>query len=140
MKKWADLTFPNDKVFTRFGSRSDLRQALWEFCRKRSDCADIITSCEATEPPQPKHTINTGGVLGLASLRIHMPSRCVELKSEMLTNRADEISRTVLLDRKATLLVATWYARLSSETVLNFPGISIVRLASTANQREVTSQ
>ena len=43
LKKRADPSFPNDKVFERrFGTKDQLVTRLRQFCASRSDCADLM--------------------------------------------------------------------------------------------------
>lgn len=43
LKRRADSTFPNDKVFARFGDKSALLGRVREFCAERPEFADVLS-------------------------------------------------------------------------------------------------
>jgi len=51
MKRRADKTFPNDKVFSRLGSKSTLLARVREFCIREGNYADVIPMFEPSSLP-----------------------------------------------------------------------------------------
>jgi hypothetical protein len=51
LKHRADPTFPNAKVFQRFGTKRDLVSKLAAYCRTRGDLGDVLALCEPTASP-----------------------------------------------------------------------------------------
>jgi hypothetical protein len=52
IKRLTDRTFPNDKVFARFGTKDDLVRTLAAFCRERQDFADVAEICDTACAPE----------------------------------------------------------------------------------------
>jgi hypothetical protein len=46
IKKRSDPTFPNDKVFDRFGAKRKLMDQVLAFCKSRSGYENVVRSCE----------------------------------------------------------------------------------------------
>jgi hypothetical protein len=63
MRKRADITFPNDKVFERFGNRVQLRQAVVAYCESQSDLDDVAAICRqaALNPEELEEAASDGG-------------------------------------------------------------------------------
>jgi hypothetical protein len=51
MKRRSDPTFPNDKVFERFGDRSGLVARLRTFCEQHQEFADVLDIIGPASPP-----------------------------------------------------------------------------------------
>jgi hypothetical protein len=51
MRRRADTTFPNDKVFARFGDRSALLTRVRQFCKERPEFADVLGILGPAQPP-----------------------------------------------------------------------------------------
>jgi hypothetical protein len=47
MKVRADSSFPNDKTFTRFGSKSQFAAKILDYCQGKPDYEDVSTICSA---------------------------------------------------------------------------------------------
>jgi hypothetical protein len=45
MRKRTDPTFPNDKVFERFGNRAQLREAVVAYCNSQNEFDDVAAIC-----------------------------------------------------------------------------------------------
>jgi hypothetical protein len=46
LHKRSNPDFPNEKVYERFGTRAQLTARVIDYCRSKSDFADVITICE----------------------------------------------------------------------------------------------
>jgi hypothetical protein len=67
MKRRSDPTFPNDKVFRRFGSKSQLVSRILEYCRDHDGFDDVISLCTDThisKEPERRKTIADTGQIG----------------------------------------------------------------------------
>src|ERR1700719_4248824 len=47
LRKRSDPSFPNEKVFERFGKKPQLAARLIEYCRSNPGFEDVITICES---------------------------------------------------------------------------------------------
>lgn len=47
-----DAEFPNKKVFQRFGSKANLAEKVFEYCRGKSDYDDVVALCRV-KPEEP---------------------------------------------------------------------------------------
>jgi hypothetical protein len=50
LKRHADRTYPDSKVFERLGTKAELVQMVLDYCRRQTEFADVITLCEAYVP------------------------------------------------------------------------------------------
>ena len=48
LKRWQDSSFPNEKVFSRCGSKNERIRRVLEYCRSHSGFEDVIQICEQT--------------------------------------------------------------------------------------------
>jgi hypothetical protein len=46
LHKRSNPNFPNEKVYERFGTRTQLKTRVIDYCRSKSDLADVILICE----------------------------------------------------------------------------------------------
>jgi hypothetical protein len=59
LKRRADPSFPNAKVYERFGPKRELVTRLADYCRTRGGLEDVLALCEATIEPAPTTTVTT---------------------------------------------------------------------------------
>jgi hypothetical protein len=59
MKKRSDATFPNSKVYERFGSKAQLAAKIQGYCEGRTGCEDVVALC-STVADHAVSDIDTG--------------------------------------------------------------------------------
>lgn len=51
LRKRADATFPNDKVYSRFGRKAQLVEAVLAYCERQADFEDVAAICKPLLAP-----------------------------------------------------------------------------------------
>jgi hypothetical protein len=95
LKDHLDSTFPDPKVFQRFGPKVDLVQRLLEYCRGRTGYEDVVRMCEGYTPPRraaPAKNESQGKITGFVYLM--KSGRFYKIgKSKAVGRRAYELGR-----------------------------------------------
>lgn len=54
LKARSDPSFPNQKTFSRFGSKTQIAACVADYCRARTGYDDVIAACDAIQPARAK--------------------------------------------------------------------------------------
>lgn len=65
LKRQADSTFPNDKVFARFGSKSELELRVREYCLRSEELQQVAEMFSTAKPSPSGRSASTLAVTGV---------------------------------------------------------------------------
>jgi hypothetical protein len=60
MKKRSDVSFPNSKVYERFGSKAQLVAKIQDYCKERTGYEDVVALCSTVADQQVPDVENDG--------------------------------------------------------------------------------
>lgn len=96
MRKRENSSFPNDKVFDRFGSKADLVRVVLAYCSRHSGFEDVVGICNGitvgdVEPADESDELEVGYVY-LALMKIGREKRFKIGKADVVGRRTKQIA------------------------------------------------